>query len=493
MFANIKALGFNSTIYIAGNLLVRGISFLLIPVYTSVLTPEDYGILAVTTTVGALLTVVLGLALEGAITQLYFQYESEDERRSLYGSLLAFWLIVPGLVTLALDALGQVGWFDFSPNIPFQPYLRLALWTSYLSIFVNMPMVIYMTRQQPIRAISLSIFQSLITIGITLYLVVILKRKVIGSLQAALLASMLVAIVSIFLTVRMSSRSLSWSKLRCALGFSVPLVPHLGANWALNLSDRFILERNVSTSQLGLYSLGYQFGFLISIFSGALNNAFFPLVNAQLSNETTRHRVPILGTYALLGIVFVGLGVGLFGGDAIRLLTPDEFHGAASVIPWLAIAYVFQGIYYIWSRGTWVSMRTRWVPVLTMLVAGLNVGLNLWLVPRWGIVAAAFDTAVAFGIMALLHGYLAYRLYPIAWEYGRWTKMLIAGIAWFVVGDCFTGSSFSSIAFKAVILFVLFPLSLAAARFFKREEADIIQAGAIRLRSYVTIALTGKG
>lgn len=471
----VRRLGLNSGVYVVGNLVTRGVNFLLVPVFTRVLTTDDYGILAITTTVAGLLGMVLGLALDSAITQMYFRYRSSDEHRSLYGTLLSFWVIVPGLAALSLDFLGQADLLNFFPSVPFHPYLRMTIWTSYLSIFVNLPRTIYMTLQQPLRVVGLDVMYSLATICFSIYLVVYLRQGVTGSLLATLTSSGIMAVVAIFLTLRMAPWRLSVSKLKSALIFSLPLVPHLVCHWILNLSDRFILERYVSTGELGLYSVGYQFGLLVSIFATGINNAFFPIANAQLSQESLRGKVPVLGTYMLLGTTYVGLSVGMLGGDVIRLLTPPAFHEAAAVIPWFAVAYVFQGEYFIWSRSTWFSMRTGWVPIVTALAAGINVGLNLWLVPRWGIVAAAFNTAVAFGVLALLHGYLAHKVYPIAWEYDRWTKLLALGGIWLIVGNWLSGDHlFLNLVLKTAIMVVLFPLSLRVVRFFRPREWDFI-------------------
>ncbi len=482
-FASVKRLGLSSIVYVSGNLLNRGLVFLLVPILTRVLTPDEYGILAVTSTLGSFLVIVLGLGLEVAVTQMYFKYETQAERRSLYGTLLAFWLIVSTLAALGLDFLGQTGVLDIFPHVPFQPYLRIVVWTSYFSIFVALPQTIYMTMQQPLKAVTLAAVSSITTVSLSLYLVVYLGQGIIGSLHATFISATLMTGISIFLTGRMASRRLSYSKLKAALVFSLPLVPHTVAQWLISLSDRFILAGYVSAGSLGLYSLGYQFGALVVLFSSAINNAFFPIVNTQLSNENTHDKVPALGTYALLGIGSLGLGVALFGEDLIRLLAPPQFHGAKVVVPWVALAYVFHGVYLIWSRGTWFSMRTGWVPVLTMLAGALNVGLNYWLVPHWGIMAAAVNTAVAYGVLALLHGYLAHEVYPIAWEYDRWVKMLVIGFAWFVIGAGFSGDNLvRNVVLKVVILFLLFPVSLGLARFLTPNEWRFLLSLPGRLR-----------
>ena len=487
MIADIKRLSANSLVYTVGTVLSRGIVVLLVPVYTRVLTPDDFGILAVTATVGVLVTTIIGLSLESAITQLYFQYGNDVERRSLYATLLAFWLVVPGLATLLLDAVGRTGRLDWSPTIRFQPYLRLTLWTSYLSIFINLPSTIYATRQEALRVVVLLLSQSLLTTMISLYLVVVMRGGALASLQATLYGTAIGAAVSVVLTARMASWNLSWAKLRSAMSFSLPLVPHTASQWALSLSDRVILSKYVSTGQLGLYSLGYQVSALISFFTQAVTNALAPIVNVQLNDNANRHKVPILGTYALFGTVFVGLAVALLGSDLIRLVTPPKFHGSARVIPLLALGFVFQGIYLIWSRGTWVSRRTGWMPILTAIAGIINIGLNLWLIPRWGIMAAAFSTAVAYGALALLQGSLAEKLHHIPWEYSRWFKLLAGGLACFAVGTLLSSDRpAQNVVLKGLVCLVLYPVSLGLMSFLTNPERRVLLSVPVHLRLWFT-------
>lgn len=471
IFASMKRLGLNSGIYALGNLLTRGLVFLLVPVLTRVLTPAEYGILAITTTVGNLLAMVFSCGIDGVVTRMYFKYNSEKERRNLYGTLLVFWLIVPTSCALILDVLGRAGCLDFYPGVPFHPYLQITIWTSCFSIFIGLPQAIYITLQKPLKVMRLTITSALATVGLSIYLVVYLHQGIMGSLRATFISAGLMAVIAIILMARLASWEFSWNKLKAALKFSLPIVPHTMSQWVLSVSDRLILGCYVSAGSLGLYSLGYQFGALVVLFSGSIMNAFTPLITAQLIDEHSRDKVPLLGTYVLLSITIIGLGLALFGEDLIRFLTPLQFHSAQKVVPLVVLGYVFHGVYLVWSCGTWFSMRTTWMSFLTILAGAINIGLNFWLIPRWGIMAAAFNTAVAYGVLALLHGYLAEKLYPIAWEYKRWAKMLVVGSGCYIIAKALSSDDMAlNFVLKSGVLFIIFPVSLFLLRFLTPAE-----------------------
>lgn len=471
----VQRLGINATLYTAGNMVTKSIGFFLTLVLSWVLAPEEYGVWGIALSAGNLLTVMLGLSMDSAIRQMHVQY-SEEERQSLYGTLLAFWLVVPGVAVLLFDVLGQCGWMNFIPSLPFQPYLRLVAWTSFLTLFVVASPTIFMTRQEPVWVVRLAVGQALLNALLVLAFTVLLGWGVVGVLTANLICSAVMAAISVVLILRMSSWQPSFGQLRVALRFSLPLVPHAASNWVMNLSDRMIMDRYVPSgfvtqAQIGHYNLGFQFGMLVSTFAMSVNNALFPIVDSCLHDPPRRSKVPALGTYALALICAAGLGVALLGGEVIRIATPAKYHGAAAVVPWLSLAFVFQGLYFVWSRGTWFSMRTAWIPLITALAGALSVGLNLILIPRLGILAAGIDLAIVLAALAMCHGYLAARVYPIAWEYRRWLQLFATGLAVFFLGRWVGGvNPWWNLAIKSLVVIVLFPAALVLGGFFTADE-----------------------
>lgn len=313
-----------------------------------------------------------------------------------------------------------------------------------------------------------------------------LDQEAEGALKANLFAGVAVGLVSIGLMLRRSSLRTSRRLLTASLVFSLPLLPNSLSQWLLHLSDRVVIEPYVSGRDLGLYSLAYSVGTLALLFVFAFSKALGPVILRQLKDERTAAQVPRVGTYSLAVLAYVCLAIALMGSPMVRLATPPSFHGAIDLIPWLAAGQLCVAIYTIVSQGAWFAMKTAWIAFGTIAAGVINVGLNLLLVPPFGITAAAIATMLGFLSLALIQGVIARRLYRIPWEYGRCAKLLAVAGAAFAFGWVAGSDELDKdVLVKAVALAVVFPGLLVLVRFFRPEEWRWLRGSARSLRGRV--------
>ena len=482
--ARVVSLTRQSGVYLVANALGRGVGLILVPLYANVMDPAEYGGLAVALSINGLLIIVLGLSLHAAITRLHVEAESEEERGQLYLTVVIFLLVAPGVFCLAVEGVGRTGALDLSDGLPWDPVLSLTMWASYLGIFLYVPQAIYINRQEPRKVLMLTLGSALLTVVVTVWLVLIEDQGLPGALRALVISSGALALVSIALVLRMSAMPPRGRLLKVALVFALPLIPHSVAQWLLNLSDRIVLERFVPEADVGVYSLGYQLGLVVAIVVSGIAAGLTPMILAQLKDPRTRSQVPHMGTYVLLAVTVTCVAVAVTSDEVIAWVAPGDYAEAAEIAPWVVLGYGFYGAYAVWSHGTWYSMKTYWIPVITLLAATLNVGLNLVFVPRYGIKAAAIDTAIGFAALALMHAYVAHRLFPIAWEWMRAAKLLAAGTACFVLAAAVEpASAVPAFLVGLLIAGIALPVVLLLLGFWTPAERAAVGAYAARLRA----------
>lgn len=493
----LKRLAGKSIIYGLGQVFLRGIGFFLLPLYTRYLTPAEYGVVAVGTTVAAVLSVLLPLGLHGSLARVYFDADSEIERRRRSGTVWVVMVLWAATLTLLLDQIGGQLFPLLFADVPFQPYIRLALWTAFFNVFSLVPLGLLQIREQAGAYVLATATGTLLNVACVAGAVVALRAGAYGYLTGALVASAIMAVPYSVLTLRQIDIGLQRKVAAAALAYSLPLVPHGVASWVLELSDRIVLERYVPLSQLGLYSLGYQISLVLSIVAAAVNSAWVPFLFRTNAEEglAAAPMLARLATFYAMGLCWMATGVALFGKPAVLLLMAPEFAGAYRIIPWIVAGLLMSGLYLIPVNFLFLRSRTGIIPIVTILSGLANLGLNLWLVPRFGVIAAAWGTFVAYSLMLVLVWMAARRVYPLPYEFRRLARVgaLTAVLMW--IGTVLPSASSVLDLLVRVLLWALFPVGLVVSGLFSRDEiraaSSGFQRGRQRVASYLRTVIAG--
>jgi O-antigen/teichoic acid export membrane protein len=132
-------------------------------------------------------------------------------------------------------------------------------------------------------------------------------------------------------------------------------------------------------------------------------------------------------TYQVALMVALALAVALLAPEVIRIIATPAYWAAAAIVPWIAAGYVARYLYFFPVNSLLFRKRPGWVAVLTILAAALNIGLNLALVPTFGIMAAAVNTLVAFVVLFIMAYVVGQRVHPVPYQWGR--LLLLFGLA----------------------------------------------------------------
>jgi O-antigen/teichoic acid export membrane protein len=185
-----------------------------------------------------------------------------------------------------------------------------------------------------------------------------------------------------------------------------------------------------------------------------------------------------VSTYVLAVLAFLVAALCAIAPDAVALTTTTEFHGAAAVTPWIALGVMFQGIYLVGSIGLIITRRTTRYPLATGLAAGTSVVANALLIPRYGLMGAAWANTLAYGTLAAVTTGFSWRAYPIPYEWSRLLRIALAGAAAYVVGSrgvpAATAPLIGLVVRPAVIL-AAYALGLFVTGFFHAGEMKILR------------------
>ena len=207
--------------------------------------------------------------------------------------------------------------------------------------------------------------------------------------------------------------------LRQALNFGLPRIPHGFALQVMAVGDRFVLRKFGTLADVGMYSMGVSFGLIPKIALGAFEYAWAPFYYATAREPGAERIFSLVATYGVAALALMTAGLAAIGADLLDYMTRGMFVAASGVVAWTAVGVFFYGTYLLTSIGLNITSHTKYYPVSTAAGAALCLALNFALIPRFGIIGAAWAGSAAYAAQAGIAYRFSQRFYPIAYEYGR--------------------------------------------------------------------------
>jgi len=479
MFDQIKRLFKHSFIYMIGTGLQSLIGFVLIPVYTRYLSPAAYGQLEILNTILLILNIVLSLGFASALLKVHERdCQGEEEQKKLIGTLYIFVIPVASAVTLLL-ALGAKYFTGIILEDTNQVnWLYLILATNLVVIFLNLSLAVLRSKERSKTFVWLALGKFSLILVLNIYFVTQLQLGVLGILLGNLIAQTVIAFVFLPIIIKNLKFTFSRKYLGKLSIFGLAIIPASLAMWVMDLSDRYFLKHFADFSEVGLYSLGYKIGFLVYILLVYPFQLAWPKVSFAVAARPDGKEIyaKTLTYFAFLSSL-VALGLSLFGAQIIKLFAAPQYFSAYQVIPWVAFSYVLYGLHFALVPGLHVKEKSKYYPIMIAIPAALNLLLNYYFVPRFGMLGAAATTLICFIMVVILTYIITQRFYRISYEWLRLGKLLGAVLIVLILNRIYPLTDLSPAAFLYhLALMLLFLLIIFVLRFFTKEEMQKIKS-----------------
>jgi O-antigen/teichoic acid export membrane protein len=412
-----------SVIYGIANFGIRALNFVLLPIFTRYLVPAEYGTVVLAETVATLMVKVLSLGLDASIQRLYFQHVDDKDGgvAGYVGSVLKFVLATSvAFIVLALVAGPRLQHL-IAPHsgISFR-YLALALVGITAAQLIQYRLVLDQCEHRPKAYAALSFFTFALTALLTIGLVVVARRGAGGLLLGKLLAGVIVVAVAVFVTRKAMAAPFRWGYIRESIAIGWPLVPHQLMAMGLISADRFILEHYRGLSEVGIYSMAYNFGMVMSLVTMSLNQAWTPMYYdvARHGEEGRRLLGKMCAGLSVVLVTIACFGALIAGPFVSRLLDP-RYAAAGRLVPWIIGAYLAHAMFSFLMASAMQARRSHFLMYASFIALAVNTLLNFALIPRWGMYGAAWATFAAYIFELLAMYFPAQRIYPIDYDLPR--------------------------------------------------------------------------
>ena len=427
----IRRLGKDSLIYGLGGILAKGIGFFLLPVYTRIFTPAEYGVIEMLAIITSLLSAIIMVGLDSAQSFYYFTDDADiSNKKKLISSILQ-WKIGWGILVVFLATLLSpiINTLLFNEKLSLI-YFLVAFSGALTSQVLNQSVEVYRLLFKPWSFITFTTLNAIISAVLILVLVIYFEKGVLGYFVGAVVASIIVAIFSWwkireFVDFKHFHYNL-WPKL---LKFGTPLLPAGLAMYVMSTADRWFVQYYYDVGELGIYAVGAKFALIMALAIEMFRKAWWPIameaINSKNGPETIRLISRIFVGFGLAGVIYVTY----LSPWLVKWFTASNYHDAYKIVGILAWQSLFYGFYLFATLGIWKREKTKYIPIIMVVSAILNILLNAILVPRLGGVGAALATAIVYFMLTLTTILISERLWKIGYELYKFSMQLLVSIS----------------------------------------------------------------
>jgi O-antigen/teichoic acid export membrane protein len=473
------------SVYGLSSILSRSIAFLLLPLYTRVLSPEEYGIRAMVSLGLEAILMVAACGLKEAINRFYVGGNAAGTARPEAASTGI--LIHAGLVGVGIGA-GLLFSQSLSAlllgDAALAPYLRLGLVAGFF-MHVQEGAFVYLRARQRAGTVALASLGNLLAlVTLNLLFVVVLRWGVAGIFYSEIAVFGVSGLVFTVRALRETGVTFLPGVAREMMRFGAPLM-FMPFTWLfLTRADVMFLTHYGSLASVGIYSLSVQCAQVLQLamiypFRYFWEPTQFALARDPASGPMFRR---MFQWFTFLAVV-AAFGVAVAADDVIRLMAAPAFHGAAVVVPILVMAYVLEAIHMFFNAALLVRNRTSLVAVVAVVTVTMNLVANAVLVPHFLAVGAAAARVGSMMVMVGTTYVLGQRLWPQQLDFRALAKVGGWAVALFI------GSRFipemplvAAVAVKGSLVVALAVLAIASGALPRRELASVWRVARARLR-----------
>lgn len=418
----LKAFLKDSAIYGIASMFTRGLQLLLVPLYTRVLAPSDYGSVDLMMVTAAIAMSVLTLEVNAGMVRAIGDVTEPAERRAYAGS--ALWLTAAGASVLGVIALfgGSLGDWVLGPGL--ETPFRVGLLAIAGQILFNLLTIQLRYDLRPRMYGLVSVAFTLISNATAVVLVVWGDTGVVGVFWGQVAGYLAAGAMAAVAARRGFARRFHPDKAREMLAYSVPLVFSVIGTHVAMLTDRVAIKGFLGLDEVGIYGIGARVASTVALLISAFASALYPLLFRHYKEPETPPQVARLFRVFLLMVLPILLGLSLFSREIVLVLAPPEYARAADVIAILSLAVTLAGM-SLFTPGMELARRSRLLAVISIVVAFENVGLNLLLVPPMGAVGSATSTLISAATGFLASMIASQRLYPVP---HHWRRLAVATV-----------------------------------------------------------------
>ncbi len=476
----------HASIYGMAPVIGRVVSFFMIPLYTSYITPTEYGIMELVHVVVSLLQTVIGMGIVSGIAVFYFEAKTQEDKNKVVSSAFL------GLGGMALFTIAILMFFSsllaelVLDSAELAKYFYVSFAAMGFGVLNDINTNYFRIEKKSKTVVVISLSTLIVNVSLNIFFLVYLDMGVWGIfLSTLIVASANLLIVTPFIFKRIGF-NISLDVMKKLIKFGLPLIPSNLASYLVVASDRLFIKHYVSVAETGIYSLGYKFGVLVNNFvTTPFNQIWGPRRLEMFKKGNSEEIFCRIFTYYTFTLILGGLIISVLSRDIVQLMAAEAYWASYKIIPLITLAHIIFSFFYHFNIGIMVEKKTKYFAYINIINAIVNLALNFILIKRYGMWGAGFSTLISYFLRTALCYYFSNKLHKIQVEWGRVFVLIGGGIAfYYAIDSIIIDNIFVSAPLKTALA-LTFPFMLYFFGFFYAEEKveikSMIQKARVKL------------
>jgi O-antigen/teichoic acid export membrane protein len=405
------------SVYLGATFIERGLSFLILPVFTFYLAPGDFGMLSLLSSLFVFTLPVISLGTQSAISVAYFK-----ESKSDYPIYVTSTLFVPVVISVSLMILLFIFGSTIATTISVPKIWLLAIPVFALLSMLNSTLLIdYQIKQEAFHYGIFSLSNSAFNLLLSVALVILFGMNFEGRLIGQYFSILTFSLIAIFLLYRRGVITLKVSKefIKDSLQFGLPIVPHVIGCMVINMSDKVFINQILGKADLGIYNMGYALGSSISILCNAFAIAIVPYSYEKFTKGDLSSKKSVVKVYwkYVIFILIVVLILSITAPIIFKLLIDKRYSNGSIFVKWISLGFFFQGCYLVFANIIYYTKKTKILFYWSFFNITINLILNYFLIKKYGVIGAAYSQCISYFVFFVAIALFSYKYYPLPWFY----------------------------------------------------------------------------
>jgi O-antigen/teichoic acid export membrane protein len=479
MLKSIKTSFKDTVIYGLGNVAVKIVGLILIPLYTDpkFFSTDQFGVLGILEISAIVLTSMLASGLPQSLTRWFWDKDFKDNQKGIFFMSISTQVIVSVIFCLVLIPLsGSLSLMIFSKP-DWAKVITLVILASAIQAINNVINTLMRLQSRSVLYSVTNLLKLVLVLSLTLYFILSKRMGLEGIYLAQVIGNGLIVLILIGYTINNTRVFFDRIIFKSMNAYGFPLLLANISAALFTVIDRFSLNSLTVLKSVALYNLAYKISSVLKlVLADSMKLALGPIMIKRMDSPDNKRfysKVLLYSSYVLMiGIV----GISLFSLEIIKVIaTSKAYWDAVVIIPLISLSFFFANMKEVTVYGLHIAKKTRIIGIIVVFSTVLSLVLNFLLIPVWDITGAAVATLLSQFLYWYACYYYSQKVFYVPYEIGKLTVMLVIGSALSFSGLLLNGLDLLPRMIIKLVCLVSFPFILYLFNFYEPVELQAIK------------------